>query len=118
MAFKELFYGKGYVNGSVAYDSVSTNGEPNKAVKVKLLAVDAAEDLEGTKADGILGLSPTELVPETSFVKQLYDQKLIPHMSFGVFLGDENEQSYIEFGVLERNETNRTEPIWTKVLSA
>lgn len=39
-------------------------------------------------------------------------------MSFGVYLGDETEQSYIEFGALWWNETNQTEPIWTKVLSS
>ena len=38
------------------------------AAKVRILGVHAAKDLEGTKADGILGLSPTELIPETSFV--------------------------------------------------
>mgnify|MGYP001596056892 CR=1 FL=1 len=63
-----MFYGKGYVNGSISFDSVSVSGQSKDAVKLKLLAVDAAKDLEGTKADGILGLSPTELIPETNFV--------------------------------------------------
>jgi len=36
---------------------------------MKMLAVHLAKDLEGTKADGILGLSPTENVLDTNFVK-------------------------------------------------
>jgi hypothetical protein len=76
---KELFYGKGYVNGTISFDIVSATGEIKQGVNLKLLAVNAAKDLEGTKADGILGLSPTELVNGSSFVLQLYNAKIIPH---------------------------------------
>ena len=72
--------------------------------------------MEGTKADGILGLSPLENVAGTSFVKQMYDQGVIKSKSFGVYLGDTTEKSYIEFGVLEQPNTNLT-PIWVKVIS-
>lgn len=68
---KELFYGRGYVNGSIVQDDVSI--DKNSTIRMKMLAVHVAKDLEGTKADGILGLSPTENVLGTNFVKQLFD---------------------------------------------
>ena len=111
---KELFYGRGYVNGSVVNELVSV--DKNSKVNMKMLAVFKAWDLEGTKADGILGLSPLENVAGTSFVKQMYDQGVIKSKSFGVYLGDTTEKSYIEFGVLEQPNTNLT-PIWVKVIS-
>lgn len=64
---KELFYGRGYVNGSIIWEQVAI--DQTASIKMKMLAVHLAKDLEGTKADGILGLSPTENVLDTSFVK-------------------------------------------------
>jgi hypothetical protein len=115
---KELFYGKGYVKGTIAYEKVSPINSLSKAVKMKVLGISWASDLGGTQADGILGLSPVESETDNNFITILKANGIIDHKSFGVFLGnDGDDSSYIDLGVTENPDDTFTSPDWVPLIS-
>ena len=81
-------------------------------VKVKMIGVESAKDLEGTQADGILGLSPTQTDDGNNFMLQMKKKGIIEKLSFGVFIGKLPDKSYIDFGVDKKPDSSET-PIWT-----
>lgn len=104
----DLYYGKGHVSGHIAYDLVALMSLEVKSVSVKMLAVEGAEDLEGTQADGILGLSPEPKSGADSLVKRLAQDGVIDGAEFTVFLGAVDESSYVDFGKYKGNTDNVT----------
>ena len=110
----ELFYGKGHVNGTVVNDQVFLDDTVSNSINMKMLAIENAEDLEGTQADGILGLAPIPSSGADSFVKKLADGQVIDGASFTVYLGVLSESSYIEFGRYKGSTENVT---WIPLIS-
>lgn len=104
----DLYYGKGHVNGNVCYENVALMSQEVRSVKVKTLAVSKAEDLEGTQADGILGLSPKPRTGAESLVINLAEAGVIDAAQFTVFLGNVGESSYVDFGKYKGNLSNIT----------
>jgi hypothetical protein len=104
----ELFYGKGYVTGNVTYEYVSLMSIEVKSVKMKMLSVMEAKDLDGTQADGILGLSPSPHSGADSFVIEMQKEGVIDSAQFTVYIGNLNQASYIDFGSYKGNLSNVT----------
>lgn len=94
----ELFYGKGHVSGNLVTDHVALMSQEVKSVPLKMLAVDKADDLTGTQADGILGMSPQTRSGAELLVKRLAQENVIDAAQFTVFLGTSGESSYVDFG--------------------
>lgn len=111
---KELFYGKGYVSGKIVYDNVALMSMEVESIPLKMLAVDVAEDLEGTQADGILGLSPEPTTGSESFVKKMAENGVIDASQFTVFIGSAEESSYIDFGKYKGDTINTT---WVDIIN-
>jgi len=109
----DLYYGKGHVSGNVSYDYVALMSLEVRSIPVKMIAVNGAEDLEGTQADGILGLSPEPKSGAESLVKRLADERIIDAAQFTVFLGTSGESSYVDFGKYKGNMSNVT---WVPLL--
>ena len=112
--YKELFYGKGHVTGKIIYDTVALLGVEVPSVTLKMLAVNEAEDLAGTQADGILGLSPKPSTGAESLVQKLADGDIIDSKEFTVFIGPVEETSYVDFGKYKGNLENVT---WTNLIN-
>ena len=104
----ELFYGKGHVVGNLAYDRVALMRMEVKSVNMKMLTISAAEDLQGTQADGILGLSPEPKSGAQSLVTTLAKEGVIDAAQFTVYIGSTQETSYVEFGRYKGNTENVT----------
>ena len=109
-----MFYGKGYVSGKIVYDNVALMSMEVESIPLKMLAVDVAEDLEGTQADGILGLSPEPTTGSESFVKKMAENGVIDASQFTVFIGSTEESSYIDFGKYKGDTINTT---WVDIIN-
>lgn len=103
-----MYYGRGHVSGNVTYDEVALLGAIGRSVNLRMLAINYAEDLAGTQADGILGLSPEPVSGAESLVKKLVSQDVIDAAEFTVFLGVTGQASYIDFGKYKGNTENVT----------
>ena len=105
---KDLFYGKGHVKGNVCYDNVSLMSLEIPSVQMKMISVTVGEDLEGTQADGILGMSPVPHSESDSLVQKLADGGVIDAAEFTVYIGPETESSYVDFGKYKGDTSNVT----------
>jgi hypothetical protein len=104
----ELFYGKGHVGGNVCYDNVALMSLEIPAVPMKMIAISKGEDLQGTQADGILGMSPAPHSGSDSLVQKLADKGVIDAAEFTVYIGSEAENSYVDFGKYKGSTANVT----------
>lgn len=101
---KEIIYAKGYVKGSMANDIVSLNYHRNYTnikdyVKLNFLLVNDEKDLNGTMADGVLGLGNNfEGNKHNSFVYQMYLNKIIDKPKFSFVINNISKKSKIIFG--------------------
>jgi saccharopepsin len=105
---KELFYGKGHVTGNICYDNVALMSLEIPSVPMKMIAISAGEDLQGTQADGILGMSPVPHSESDSLVQKLAQAGVIDAAEFTVYIGPETESSYVDFGKYKGDTRNVT----------
>lgn len=105
---KELFYGKGHVTGNICYDNVALMSLEVPSVPMKMIAISTGEDLQGTQADGILGMSPTPSSQSDSLVLKLAESGVIDAAEFTVYIGPETESSYVDFGKYKGDTRNVT----------
>ena len=99
--YLQLHYGKGSAKGYIFEDQVSLS-ESNTVV-MRMLEVSEGEDLEGTHADGILGLTSSPSEGAQLLVERLAEEQIIDSSMFTVHLTNETDSSYIEFGSYQGN---------------
>mmetsp|Transcript_20271 Transcript_20271/g.22646 ORF Transcript_20271/g.22646 Transcript_20271/m.22646 type:complete len:381 (+) Transcript_20271:143-1285(+) len=94
---KELSYGKGFASGIISTDQIGL--KTSESTNMRFNLIDSASDFEGTKADGILGMTPTTDDGADLFVTKLSEAGVISGQEFTVFIGKEGkDKSWIEFG--------------------
>ena len=97
-------YGKGDIRGYLFHDQVSVAN--SDSAFMKMLEVYEGDDLDGTHADGILGLSPKASEGSEILVERLAQAQIIDSNIFTVYLANQNQTSYIEFGSYKGNTSN------------
>lgn len=119
---KNITYAIGYVNGSLVEDNVYIsreiisssvdNGNTPRTTyeysmgveRLKFLLVDDEKYLDGTIADGVLGLGiDFEGDPQNSFVNMLYKQEKITSPKFSFYLTDSKKGSRLYMGDITEN---------------
>jgi hypothetical protein len=111
---KNITYAIGFVNGTLVEDEVfigkMQNLENNNnqyymgASNFKFLVVDYESELDGTIADGVLGLGiDTEGDERMSFIYTLYNQNKINRPQFSFYLTDSKKDSRIYIGDITEN---------------
>ncbi|CAI2370273.1 unnamed protein product [Moneuplotes crassus] len=103
---KDLSYGKGFASGPISYDEfyMGTEGSTH----LRFIPADKSKDMEGTKADGIIGLTPVSTGGEELFVDRLHEDGVINKREFTTYIGKQDEQSYIDFGANEADTSDVT----------
>ena len=105
-----LNYGKGSVEGYVSKDLTNLKGAtPNF---IKFLLVDIAQDLSGSKSDGIAGLAPTGYEGAQLLTDVLFNNGVINKNEFTVYIGKSGvDGSYINFGSIDSYENTTDLPL-------
>jgi len=87
----ELFYGKGYANGTIVSDVLSAGDKTSFAVNgFKFLLVNYEEDNDNFESDGLIGFSLDNAEPGyISFVTALKNQGKIANRQFALYLNFE-----------------------------
>lgn len=97
-----ITYALGSTNGVIMTDVVRAvpSSEQETSVSMTILGVDATADLSGTKADGIMGMSPVvnPSYPDELYVQKLYEAGRISKNEFGVSYKYTTEDSKITIG--------------------
>jgi len=103
---KNLNYGKGFASGEISFDTV---GIPEfEGATSKFIPADLSKDMEGTKADGIIGLTPEKGDAEL-FITNLAEAGVIDGEEFTVYIGkDGYDGFYIDFGINDEDQSNVT----------
>jgi hypothetical protein len=92
-----ITYGSGTVKGTIATDEVRILEEDDK-LSMKLLGVTEEIGIQGTQADGILGLAPSSTDGSDLLVEKLNKMGIIDNKSFGVDINIKEKQSRITLG--------------------
>lgn len=101
---KNITYALGYVEGDVIEDKVSINEGIMSIESFRMLLVNFESDLEGTVADGILGLGlDTDSNSQSSFIYSLYRAKEITTPVFSFYLTDSKKLSRLFIGDIFEN---------------
>lgn len=77
---------------------------------MNFVLVNSAQDLSGTQADGIVGLTPVSIDGADLLVDVLFNSKVINKREFLVYIGKRGtDKSYIDFGeYTEKDRSNAT----------
>ena len=92
---KDLYYGKGQASGIIATDDVTI--DETDLFNMNFVTVSSASDLDGTQADGIVGLTPTSTDDADLMVEKMTESGIIDSNQFTVYIGKDGvDSSYIE----------------------
>ena len=101
-------YGKGEVKGYLSQDQVCLSDRDDACVKdYKLLTINYAKDFAGLKADGVLGLAPSNQGGNSNlFIDELYNAGVVKQKTFGFYLAPYTETSRIIIGGIDMKYAN------------